>query len=145
MGQNRPYTGRVLISPATLTPDFERLLAMAMYPDPARVAAQLDDYWTDQARRVFGWQIDGQLVAAVGLRVDRASATIWHIGTDPAWRRRGYARQLLHAVEETLDADQLVAETDEDAVGFYRRIGFEIWPQGERFGRRRYRCVWRRP
>ena len=68
-----------------------------------------------------------------------------YIAVAPELRGGGVGRVLVDALAG--GAEPVVAETDDDAVGFYRALDFDIgpapsdprWP-----GRRRYRCV-RRP
>ena len=65
-----------------------------------------------------------------------------YIGVAPGLRGDGIGRALVDALAGV--SEQVVAETDDDAVGFYRALDFDIgpapsdprWP-----GRRRYRCV----
>ena len=65
-----------------------------------------------------------------------------YIAVAPELRGGGVGRVLVDALAG--GAEPVIAETDDDAVGFYRALGFDIgpapsdprWP-----GRRRYRCV----
>ena len=65
-----------------------------------------------------------------------------YIAVAPGLRGDGIGRALVDALAGV--SEQVVAETDDDAVGFYRALDFDIgpapsdprWP-----GRRRYRCV----
>lgn len=65
-----------------------------------------------------------------------------YIAVAPELRGDGIGRALVDALAGV--SGQVVAETDDDAVGFYRALDFDIgpapsdprWP-----GRRRYRCV----
>ena len=65
-----------------------------------------------------------------------------YIAVAPDLRGDGIGRALVDALAGV--SGQVVAETDDDAVGFYRALDFDIgpapsdprWP-----GRRRYRCV----
>ena len=59
----------------------------------------------------------------------------------PDWRSRGLARGLIDALAERMGAEQVVAETDDDAVGFYRRCGFSVEDAPPKFGRPPYWCV----
>jgi len=64
-----------------------------------------------------------------------------YIAVDATHRGRGLGRQLIEYISAN---GAIEAETDDDAVDFYRRLGFTIsdagrdarWPD-----RRRYRCV----
>ena len=96
-----------------------------MWPDPARIQAALERYASDPELQVWGWRVEGQTVCAAGLRVAGQSAEIVHIGTRGDSRRKGHARNLLLAVAEQLSLFRLDAETDDGAVDFYRRAGFD--------------------
>lgn len=129
----------------TLTTEVEALLIRAMFPDPERIRRKLEDYRTEPGRQVFVWSVDGRTVSAAGVREVGEAAEILHLGTAPGEEGRGYARALLHAVAAHLNAAKLLAETDDDAVGFYRRAGFEVTPAPPRGGSSRYRAVLTRP
>lgn len=90
----------------------------------------------------IGWQEGDDMVACAGAE-EHANATIGvrSIVVAPNWRNRGLARALIHALAERMRADQIVAETDDDAVGFYRRCGFCVEDAPPKFGRPRYWCV----
>ncbi|MGY2892286.1 GNAT family N-acetyltransferase [Deinococcus sp. UYEF24] len=129
------------LSVSDLTPDVADLLALAMSPDPARVRAALEKYASDPQRQVWVWQAEGHPVCAVGVRVNGEAAEILHIGTQAGARRQGHARRLLFALLERLGLTTLEAETDDEAVGFYRRAGFSIEETAGRGGTVRYRCT----
>lgn len=82
------------------------------------------------------------MVAAVASRVGAARvAEVCAIGVAPSDRRRGTGRMLLDALGSTPRIDLVVAETDDDAVEFYRACGFVVESLGERYpGVVRYRC-----
>ncbi|MPY67324.1 GNAT family N-acetyltransferase [Deinococcus sp. SDU3-2] len=128
----------------TLTPEAGSLLARAMFPDPERIALTLETYRTDPQRRVFVWAEGGQVLSAAGVHNRDTETEVLHLATRPGEEKRGYARALLHALADHLNAARLVAETDDGAVGFYRRTGFEVTPAPPRGGRARYRVTLRR-
>ena len=131
-----------MLRPAlALTPATSALLARAMFPDSERIARTLDEYQTNPARRVFVWEIGGQIVSAAGLLLDGPEAEILHIGTHPEQVNKGHGRHLLNAVADALHLTALTAETDDEAVNFYRHCGFEIHQVPARSGRQRFRCV----
>jgi len=93
--------------------------------------------------RLLGWVERGAVVALVGYDVGgtRETVNIRAIATSPSCERRGLGRRLLRAVQDETLARRLVAETDDDAVGFYAACGFSIIPLGEVYpGVRRYRA-----
>ncbi|MDV6373754.1 GNAT family N-acetyltransferase [Deinococcus arenicola] len=128
------------LAPA-LTPQIAALLGRAMYPDPARIDRTLEAYRTEDHRQLFAWEVDGQTVSAAGLRVSGRTAEILHIGTHPDAVGRGYGRELVHAIAAHLKLAQLMAETDDESVEFYRCSGFKITEAPARGERRRSLCT----
>ena len=71
---------------------------------------------------------EGQVIGFIGVEGVEVAALFIH----PAWRGRGIGRQLLTYAIETLGASQLdVNEQNDQAVGFYRRMGFEVAGRSE--------------
>jgi ribosomal protein S18 acetylase RimI-like enzyme len=92
------------------------------------------------------WQAQGVApgtpVACIGLRpMGRGGAEITALAVLPDWRRQGLARSLVYGACAQLDLRVLEAETDGDAVGFYRAAGFSVQSLGERYpGVERFGC-----
>jgi putative acetyltransferase len=71
---------------------------------------------------------DGQVVGFVGVEGDEVGALFIH----PDWRGQGIGRRLFTYAVETLGATTVdVNEQNEQAVGFYRRMGFEVVGRSE--------------
>lgn len=65
------------------------------------------------------------------------------VGSDQ--RGRGYGRAAVEWAVNRLSLDVLTAETDIDAVGFYRRSGWTVTDLGEKYpGVERFQCRWER-
>jgi N-acetylglutamate synthase-like GNAT family acetyltransferase len=96
----------------------------------------------DRDWALVGWEEEGELAACAGVeRLAEDAVELHAVAVVPARRGRGVGRALVDAVAAVINAPELVAETDDDAVGFYRRCGFDVTPAGTRGGRPRYRCV----
>src|SRR5262249_18521313 len=66
---------------------------------------------------------DGQVVGFIGIEKGAVESLFIH----PDWRRNGIGRTLLTWAIETHGATRLdVNEQNEQAIGFYRRMGFEV-------------------
>ena len=66
---------------------------------------------------------DGQVVGFIGVEGAKIEALFIH----PAWRGQGIGRRLLSYAVEALGATEVdVNEQNDQAVGFYRRMGFEV-------------------
>lgn len=65
-----------------------------------------------------------------------------NIATDTAYRNRGIASSLIAFAAKTLNCGVIKAETDDDAIRFYRKYGFHIKSLGEKYpGFIRYLCT----
>ncbi len=84
----------------------------------------------------------GTPVACIGLESNgRDEAIITALAVLPEWRRQGFATSLVFGACEQLGLRALEAESDADAVEFYRTIGFAVASLGERHLKvERYRC-----
>ncbi len=84
----------------------------------------------------------GEVAAACTLEVDGSSARLTALAVDARVRGRGIGRALIDATIARLGVDRLDAETDGDAVGFYRSCGFEVTSLGEKYpGVERFRAT----
>ena len=138
----------MLIIHPPLTPDLSDILARAAFPRPDLPARLQAFYAPGSGRELYAWAVPGgagesRVVAALGLRREgEAGAELTHIATRAGEDRQGYSGALLREVAAHLNLSELWAETDEGAVGFYRRCGFGVSPAPERGGGgARYRCV----
>ncbi len=121
-------------------PEVRALLALSVYPAPGRLERAVEAYQRDPDRALLGLEDGGALVGCIGVEV--ASGTILNIGVREGARGRGFGRALVEGAASALGLTHLRAETDGEAVGFYRRCGFTVTPLGERYpGVERFACV----
>lgn len=92
------------------------------------------------------WEAQGTAVgtpiACIGLEPNgRTEAEVTALAVLPEWRRQGFAKTLIFGACEYLALRALEAETDADAVDFYRALGFEVETLGDLYpGVERFRC-----
>ena len=76
------------------------------------------------------------------------SMEIAGIAVDPAARGQGVGSHMIRQAVRRYRPRHVCAETDDDAVGFYRKNGFRAAAFSEMRGREaavRYRCEWSPP
>lgn len=104
----------------------------------------------DEVRSHYGsgeWTFIGlvegdEIFACAGAeRLDANTIGIRSIAVEPGSRHLGLGRTLLDALGERFETHRMVAETDDEAVGFYRHCGFTIEDAPSKFGRPRYWCT----
>ncbi len=123
-------------------PELRRLLWAAAEVDDAA----LDRIIAEELPRLalLGVVEAGRVVAFAASDPGLDPVTIEYIAVAESERGRGHGAALVAAVRGRAAGRPVRARTDDDAVDFYRRIGFEIregepdprWP-----GRRRYDCL----
>jgi N-acetylglutamate synthase-like GNAT family acetyltransferase len=91
---------------------------------------------------LFGYLDEGAVIGCIGLEPLSASvARIRGIAVARRRRGRGIGRSLITDAQRRADAT-LIAETDADAVDFYRGCGFDVESIGEQYaGVERFRCT----
>jgi ribosomal protein S18 acetylase RimI-like enzyme len=130
----------------TTGPHFDKvwpLLAMAMGAgDDARRSQWQNLYLRDANHRLWVLEDGGRSVGLVGVRLGDP-AEITHVAVGPAERGRGYGAELIASLRLLCPGvTTWYAETDDDAVGFYRRLGFFIKALPPKYpGVTRYGCT----
>ena len=113
------------------------------FPTPEKVAAVARRYRDGEDWTLYGWEDEsGALTGCIGLeRRSIREANVRNLAVAPGARRQGIGTALVAAAIESTSVERLVAETDEDAVGFYERCGFRIAETTSRWERRRFLCT----
>lgn len=91
---------------------------------------QLKAAQIDAAASMYGLTIEGDLVAVYTLRQVHLAMEVTSLAVAPEHRRRGYGKRALADALRRAGRLPLVAETGDDALGFYKRCGFK--PVGRR-------------
>jgi Acetyltransferases len=112
-------------------------------PTDEKLNSLADKYKADEHVSAFAC-IDGKTIIGV-IAVKSLSAgsfEISDIAVEAVFRGKGIASKLISYVIKELSCIQICAETDDDAVGFYRNFGFNIKSLGEKYpGCIRYLCT----
>lgn len=130
------------------TREVRELLLQLEYPDEIRESKTdqiIAEYREHPERPILGGAAQGKLVGLIGLALQPgASAIIRHIVVRRDHRRSGIGKALIDAVCSKYFLGEISAETDRDAVDFYRRCGFHIESLGEKYpGTERFWCTLR--
>lgn len=130
-------------------PDTEairRLLAMCVWPTEASLERAWSRYRREPDCWLFGRICASELVGLIGIREERPREyELLHLAVRPGDRGRGIASGMIAEWMRSRQALQLTAETDADAVRFYKKAGFIVYSLGETYpGVERFRCVLRK-
>jgi ribosomal protein S18 acetylase RimI-like enzyme len=89
----------------------------------------------------YGVVCEGTLAGMIGIEAKNKHGIIHHIVVAAFWRHCGIGRQMIDEAAVFLGLSVLEAETDADAVNFYRACGFVIRSLGEKYpGTERFLC-----
>ncbi|KKO54460.1 GNAT family N-acetyltransferase [Paenibacillus sp. DMB20] len=123
--------------------EVKELLAYAVFPDPESLETAVEAYRKPNGLELYGYEEEDVLVGLIGVDLTDKEMTIKHIAVTPENRGKDYGRGMIMELMLQKKPDVVIAETDEESVGFYRSIGFQIYSLGERFpGVERFRCVY---
>lgn len=82
------------------------------------------------------------IVGIVGLISTEQEVVIKHIAIQSHIQNKGLGTEIINKIHQLFPKQKLVAETDNDAVGFYTKLGFKIISLGEKYpGIIRYKCI----
>lgn len=131
------------LKPRLQEPEVQELLSYAIFPDPDQINQTVQQYVTQSNLFLTGYEDEGQLVGLIGYEHTGASEiTIRHIAVLPENRFKNYGRGMISQLLAEYNPDTLIAETDQEAVEFYRNTGFVVYSLGELYpGVERFRCV----
>lgn len=120
------------------------ILALSQYqPTPEKLAARTAAYQADPDVSAFACFDQEKPLGVLVLKNRGArSFEILSIAVNPDSRNLGIGSKLITYASDCLHCSRITAETDADAVGFYRSYGFEIRSLGEKYpGCIRYLCT----
>lgn len=124
-------------------PGIAELLALAVGGDNERLDQVVRRYHDEPSWELLAATVSQHPVGVLGYVVTEAEATVIHIATAPSLRGTGIGSMLLQALRRRVPAGlPTVAETDSDAVGFYRSNGFHVASLGQKYpGVERFRVT----
>ncbi len=129
-----------IIQSILIQPAVKVLLSYAT--SKTKVDQEYDLYIHSPARKLYGYYMNQELVGCIGIEIDDVHCVIKHIAVSPAHRGKGIGREMIQFSSHHNSFSSIYAETDRDAVIFYKNIGFHITSLGEKYpGVERFACL----
>lgn len=123
-------------------PDILKLLAPSVYnPTEERLLNRANKYKEDENVNIYACKEDGKYKGIVIFKIVNNSATILDIAVKPDYQGRGIGSKLIDFIFNSFNAQNITAETDDDAIGFYKKYGFTVADTKVKFDTKRYTCV----
>ena len=122
-------------------PEVLTLLKPSVYnPTPERLKRRAEKYSADKNTFVYACKIDGVYAGIVVLKTGNDTAEILDIAVKPEYRKHGIGKSLIDFIFTQFPIDNITAETDDEAVEFYKRCGFNVIGFGMKCNNKRYIC-----
>ena len=122
-------------------PEVLTLLKPSVYnPTPERLKHRAEKYSADKNTFVYACKIDGVYVGIVVLKTENGTAEILDIAVNPKYRKKGIGKSLIDFILNQFPVDTITAETDNEAVEFYKRCEFDVIGFGMKRNNKRYIC-----
>ncbi|MGE7809466.1 GNAT family N-acetyltransferase [Lysinibacillus capsici] len=130
-----------MIHSSKIQPEVKTLLSYAT--SEKKVDREYPLYIENPERVLYGYTIEQDLVGCIGIVKGEANrCEIKHIAVSSVFRGKGIGREMIRYVEEHHAFSSIYAETDQEAVLFYKNIGFHITSLGEKYpGVERFGCL----
>lgn len=123
-------------------PDILILLAPSVYnPTQERLLNRAKKYQEDENTNIYAYKDHGKHKGIVIFKIAINSATILDIAVKPEYQGHGIGSKLIDFIFNSFNVDSITAETDDDAIGFYKKYGFTIADTKVEFETKRYTCV----
>ncbi len=124
--ENRIYE---LLAPSVYNPTEERLLNRAR------------KYQEDGNTNIYAYKENNQHKGVVVFKILDNSATILDIAVKPEYQGQGIGSKLIDFIFNSFNAQNITAETDDEAIEFYKKYGFTVADTKVKFDTKRYTCV----
>ncbi|MFX3673487.1 MAG: GNAT family N-acetyltransferase [Paenisporosarcina sp.] len=124
----------------TINPSVRELLSYATSENA--IDREYEKYISETNRHLYSWEVNGEAIGCMGIEfINEDHCEIKHIAVSPAARGNGVGRKMIDFICDEYSFELISAETDKDAVEFYRSYGFKITSLGEKYpGVERFLC-----
>ncbi|MFJ8526782.1 GNAT family N-acetyltransferase [Bacillus sp. NPDC094106] len=116
------------------------VLTYAVGPQESSLQKAISFYAKNKNASLYKYQEHG----CVGIElIGKNKARVCHIAVSPDSRNKGVASDMIKKMIHVHGLTYIEAETDCEAVEFYRKFGFMITSLGEKYqGVERFHCYW---
>lgn len=121
--------------------NWKNLLSLAT--SERKVEQEFALYIQSPIRELYGYEINEEVVGCIGIEFSSINCCeVKHIAVFPDHRGKGIGSKMMSFIKAKYSVSFIFAETDEDAVNFYKNYGFNITSLGEKYpGVERFQCI----
>ena len=118
------------------------LLAPSVFdPTPARLLSRAEKYQADDKVKAYAYADNGEYKGIIVFKIKEQTAEILDIAVKPEHQGNGIGSRLIDYIFTQFAVNKITAETDDDAIGFYKKYGFTVGDITVKFDAKRYTCV----
>ena len=129
------------VKASLLQPEVLVLLKPSVYdPTPERLKSRAEKYAAGKNIFVYACKKCGVYAGIVVFKTENGTAEILDIAVKPKYRKHGIGKSLIDFIFTQFPIDTITAETDDEAVEFYKRCGFNVIGFGMKCNNKRYIC-----
>ena len=123
-------------------PEILKLLAPSVYNSTEeRLLNRAKKYGEDENANIYAYKENSKYKGIVIFKTQNNSVTILDIAVKPEYQGCGIGSKLIDFIFNSFDAQNITAETDDDAIGFYKKYGFTVAKTKVEFDTKRYVCI----
>jgi len=103
----------------------QRILSLCVYDSSEEgMRKKLDDYRNNDSRQFYGWIENGEVLGICGFEIKADRVEILNLAVAEKAQKHGIGRLVITALQGQY-RKIIEVETDDSAVDFYRKCGFE--------------------
>ena len=131
---------------SVLTQEAYAVYRQCMYkPDYESYKRKINDYFSDKNTKIFISLNEEKIVGMLVLTLNGDNtAEIIGIAVHGSYQKQGIGSFMIRESAKKMNLHRILAETDDDAVGFYKNIGFDITKEVKHYDNGsvdRYHCL----
>ena len=116
----------------------ELLKPSVFNPTPEKLKSRAERYFNNPNTHIFACRNGENYIGIAVVEIIGKIATVLDIAVNESSRNKGYGSALLSFFIENFSVETMIAETDDDAVGFYLKFGFSITETKTVYDTKRY-------
>ena len=124
--------------------DFEILFLLApsvFNPTKEKLLNRAEKYLNTDNIFIYALNDNGEYKGIAVFVILENTVTILDIAVKPEFQKQGIGSKLIDFIKKKFKVEKIVAETDNDAVNFYKKYGFSIEEIETDYETERYKCT----
>lgn len=120
---------------------YSLLAPSVLNPTPERLLSRAEKYQADDKVRSYAYLESGEYKGIVVFKTEENTAEILDIAVKPGCKGKGIGSRLIDYIFSKFQVNKITAETDDDAIDFYKKYGFIMTDTKLNYDTKRYVCV----